>query len=213
MKYESYSYIWPPRPKNAAPPSAIKIWDNGLMFGEPKLNGSNCTIYTNGIQVKAMNRHNQSITNYRLDTSEIFELFRSHSKGEWMVINGEYLNKSKNDETGKTFNHKLVIFDLLVLNSNYLVGKTFQERIDIRHNLFGTLDSEKSYLYKITENIYHVKSYTNGFNNLFNTISKIDMVEGLVLKRKNARLEMGLSESNNTKSQIKIRKSTRNYKF
>ena len=33
--------------------------------------------------------------------------------------------------------------------------------------------------------------------------------EGLVLKRKTARLEMGTSELNNTKSQIKIRKTTK----
>ena len=39
------------------------------------------------------------------------------------------------------------------------------------------------------------------------------MIEGLVLKRSNAKLELGTSELNNTKSQIKIRKSTKNYKY
>jgi hypothetical protein len=38
-------------------------------------------------------------------------------------------------------------------------------------------------------------------------------VEGLVLKRKNAKLEVGTSENNNSKSQIKARKPTKNYKF
>ena len=39
------------------------------------------------------------------------------------------------------------------------------------------------------------------------------MVEGLVLKRKNARLEIGNTELNNIKSQVKCRKPTKNYKF
>jgi hypothetical protein len=41
----------------------------------------------------------------------------------------------------------------------------------------------------------------------------IDMVEGLVLKRKSAKLEVGSTENNNTKSQIKVRKATKNYKY
>jgi hypothetical protein len=42
---------------------------------------------------------------------------------------------------------------------------------------------------------------------------KIDMIEGLVLKRKSAKLEIGNTENNNTKSQVKFRKPTKNYKF
>ena len=39
------------------------------------------------------------------------------------------------------------------------------------------------------------------------------MIEGLVMKRRNARLEVGSSEMNNVKSQIKCRKATKNYKY
>ena len=37
-----------------------------------------------------------------------------------------------------------------------------------------------------------------------NNLVNIDMVEGLVLKRKSAKLEVGSTENNNIKSQIKI---------
>ena len=130
-----------------------------------------------------------------------------------MVLNGEYLNKAKQDENGIIFNHKLVIFDILTFKSDYLVGKTFEERIQLLDELYGTNDSEKSYLYSVSKNVYRVKSYTNGFKNLFDTLTKIDLVEGLVLKRKNARLEIGNTENNNTKSQLKARKATKNYKY
>ena len=51
------------------------------------------------------------------------------------------------------------------------------------------------------------------FEDLYNSLVGIDMVEGLVLKRKSAKLEVGSTENNNTKSQIKVRKATKNYKY
>ena len=74
-------------------------------------------------------------------------------------------------------------------------------------------ESEKSYLYSVSDNVYRVKSFDKGFKSLFDQLTPIDMVEGLVLKRKNAKLEIGNTENNNIKSQLKARKPTKNYKF
>ena len=210
IKYENFSYIYPPRPKNAVPISEIQSWDNGLMIAQPKINGSNCVIFMNGVDVFVYNRHNQVLTNYNLNKDDVLKLYSG--KG-WMVLNGEYLNKAKSDENLLTFNHKLIIFDIIVYNSMYLVGQTFQERISLLDKLYGTIDSDKSYLFSISENIYRVKSYTSNFREIFDNLTKIDMIEGLVMKRKGARLEVGTTENNNTKSQIKFRKPTKNYKF
>jgi hypothetical protein len=212
MKYDKYSYIFPPRPKNAVNPDELNFWDNHSLIGQPKLNGSNCTIYTNGTQSIVMNRHNQRLSNFDLSQPEIKSLFRG-SNSKWLVLNGEYLNKSKKDETGNEFNHKFIIFDILVYNSDYLVGRTFEERIKILDELYGTNKSEKSYLYSINENTYRVKSFETGFTSLFEALTPIDVIEGLVLKRKSARLEMGTTENNNIKSQIKSRKPTKLYKY
>jgi hypothetical protein len=213
MKYEVFRYIFPPRPKNAVPTTELNFWDNGTMIAQPKLNGSNCTIYTNGHDFLAYNRHGTHLSNFDLCKDEILQLYKNINKGTWLVLNGEYLNKSKSDENKQVFNHKFVIFDLLVIDSNYLIGKTFQDRVEIMDKLYGQVDSEKDYLYKITENIYRVKSYQKGFADLYNKLTKIDMIEGLVCKRKAGRLELGVSESNNVKSQIKFRKPTKLYKF
>ena len=212
MKYNSFRYLYPPRPKNAIPDSDLDFWDNGSLIGQPKLNGSNCVAFTNGEKVMMMNRHSQYLTNVSIAKEEILGLFRGEV-GKWMVINGEYLNKSKQYENRLTFKHKFVIFDILVYNSEYLIGKTFQERISLLDELYGQRDSEKSYLYSISDNVYRVKSFESGFKSLFDELTKIDMVEGLVLKRKNAKLEAGTSELNNTKSQLKARKATKLYKF
>lgn len=212
MNYNSFRYIFPPRPKNAIPDSDLNFWDNGSLVAQPKLNGSNCVIFTNGEKLMIMNRHSQYMTNVDIQRQEVLDLFKGEP-GKWMVLNGEYLNKSKQDENRQTFNHKLVIFDILVYNSYYLVGKTFQERINLLDELYGQNDSEKSYLYSVSNNVYRVKSFESGFKSLYDQLTPIDMIEGLVLKRKNARLEIGNTENNNIKSQLKARKATKNYKF
>ena len=171
---------------------------------------ANTTIYTNGEKHIVMNRHNQRLTNFRITDEEVSSMYRGN--GEWMVINGEYMNKSQNDETGRPFNHKFVIFDILAYDGDYLVGKTFEERIILLDELYGQIDSDKEYLFKVTENVYRVKSYVGDFKSLYDKLTPIDMIEGLVMKRKNARLELGTSENNNTKSQLKCRKATKNYK-
>jgi ATP-dependent DNA ligase len=210
VRFESFHYIYPPRPKNAVPVGELDFWDDGSMIGQPKLNGSNAVIFMNGKDVYVYNRHNQRLTNFNLSKEELLRLY---SGSGWMVINGEYLNKSKKDETGETFNHKLIIFDILVHNSNYLLGSSFQERVNLLDSLYGKNDSDKSYLYSVGENVYRVKSFEKGFKEAFDTLTKIDMVEGFVMKRRNGKLEIGNTENNNSNSQIKFRKPTKNYKY
>jgi ATP-dependent DNA ligase len=130
-----------------------------------------------------------------------------------MILNCEYLNKSKSDEKGQVFNHKFVIFDILCYDSDYLIGKTFEERVNLLDTLYDCIDSEKDYLYSISTNVYRVKSYRVGFKEFFDKYTPIDVIEGVVLKRANARLELGATEQNNIKSQLKSRKATRNYKY
>jgi hypothetical protein len=209
-KYLNYRYIFPPRPKNAIPDTELSFWDNGSLLAQPKLNGSNCVIFTNGEKTIVMNRHNQRLTNFNISDNEIRDIYRGEG---WMILNGEYMNKSKSDENNQVFNHKFVIFDILGFNGDYLVGKTFEERIQLLDSIYGQVDSEKEYLFKVTENVYRVKSYVGDFKSLYDKLTPIDMIEGLVMKRKNARLELGTSENNNTKSQLKCRKATKNYKY
>jgi ATP-dependent DNA ligase len=207
IKYESFQYIFPPRPKNPIQASDLKMWDNGMMIAQPKLNGSNCTIYLNKDKVYVYNRHGQRLSNFNINEKEISTLYRG--KG-WMVLNGEYMNKSKKDSNGEVFNDKFCLFDLLVFDNNYLVGKTFQYRIDLMNNLFG---QDKEILSGISENLFKIKSFYSDFEDVYSSLVEIDMYEGLVLKRKSAKLEVGSTENNNIKSQIKVRKPTKNYKY
>jgi hypothetical protein len=213
MKYESYQYLYPPRPTNAIPPKYLDDWDNGTMIAQPKLNGSNCLIFTDGTRVVAMNRHAQRLSGFRIQDCEILSSIRGKSTG-WTVLNGEYLNKSKQDDTGSVLSHKLVIFDILVRDSEYLVGTTFAERITLMDSMFGQDPSHKHYMTSVSENILRVRSYRDGFSELFtNLTTRGDLIEGIVLKRSSAKLEVGITENNNTRSQVKCRVPTKNYRF
>ena len=94
----------------------------------------------------------------------------------------------------------------------------FNQYKEISENLKYHLDNSKP----ITENVFRpgsdsfyevIKDYKSQNKDLFDKLTPIDMIEGLVMKRKNARLELGTSENNNTKSQLKCRKATKNYKY
>jgi len=122
MIYSRYQYIYPPRPENNIPPSDLNFWDktNSLMV-EPKFNGSNCLLFLRGNDVISMNRHGERLSNIPLN-----EILNISKDSGWTVLNGEYMNKSNKDENNSIFNHKLVLFDILVDNGDYLIGKDFE---------------------------------------------------------------------------------------
>ncbi len=207
--YNKYRYIYPCRPKNAIPSKDIVNYDDGRFLAEPKVNGSNCVIFTNKKEFKVMNRHNQAMADFRISKEEIFDTLPNDG---WNIIVGEYMNKAKRDENKNLFNHKLIIHDLLCFDSEYFLGRSFDDRMSLAYDRFNPKDYN-NFMYKISDNINIVRVFYNDFTNLYNELIKIDMVEGLVIKRKNALLEIGLREENNHMSQVKSRKPEKNIRF
>lgn len=204
--YKSYKYIYPPRPELKIRPENLNIYDNNVFLAQPKLNGSCCEIYT-GQKPIQKGRHNNTLSVFKLTNNEIRNVLGTNIN----LVIGEYMNKSKYSNND-IFNHKFVIFDQLIVDSEYLLGSTFQERLNIIKELYNPI-SETKYLYKLSQNIYMVKTFYNNFFKIWNDITKIDMYEGLVLKKKNAKLERGLKERNNVNTMIKARKSCKLYNF
>jgi ATP-dependent DNA ligase len=178
-------------------------------MAQPKLNGSNLLVFTNGYEIKLYNRHNSSITNVKLPQSDFLSL---HKGNGWIVLNGEFMNKSKNNSNKELFNQKFVIFDILVYEGKQTVGMNFEERFDLLNKLYPSIDYD-GVINKVNQNIFIVKSFYQNFNNIFNKIVLTDMYEGLVLKKIKAKLKNGITEKNNTDSQMKFRKPTKNYSY
>jgi hypothetical protein len=207
MIYKDSKYIYPPRLKNVFPRNGMDRFDTGIFMAEPKFDGSCAEIYTGPELWRTMNRHKRPLSDFRIKREEFKYIISNNGNN---LIVGEYMNKSKNDEFGKVFNHKLFIFDILVLDDEHLLGSTFQKRYAILNEMLDII-GENDYSYKITENIYLTKAFYSGFGELWDKFIKIDMIEGLVLKRKLAKLEPGDTELNNTRSQLKCRRATKNY--
>lgn len=216
MNYNRFKYIYPPRPEMKIHPDSLKVYDNSStddegiadFLAQPKLNGSSMQVYTNGKLLITMNRHKKQM-NHKMDLEELKAL---HKGKGWMVLCGEYMNKSQRDENDKIWNHKFVIFDILVYEGKHLLGTTFEERYELLKELYP-YNPAKMQLHQISENCFRVNSVRYGFTNIFNDITKYQMYEGLVLKNASGKLENGTTEKNNTKTQLKCRKPTKNYAF
>lgn len=248
IPYNSFRYIYPPRPENALPADSLKRYDNGEYIAQPKFNGDCTVLFTNGIVAHVYNRHKEQFKKplkiwdgtrpFVVDDGSGAKppiktgwtsLHRETLNGvnnKWMILVGEYMAKSKNNERGERWNDKFVIFDIIAYDGMQLIGKTFRERIELLDKLYGKEESiitetgvEKlNFMYATTtKNVFRVKSYFDCFRGLWDTLVKLTpgtagMYEGLVLKRADAKLENGASEKNNTTSQLKFRKSTKNYR-
>ncbi len=218
MKYDKYSYLFPPRPIQTTKHTELGKFDNGEFIAQPKYNGTCCNVFISETDLIVMNRHKGEITsNYsHID-------FKGLHRGKgWMVICGEFLNKNKLGEDGKPFNLKFVIWDILVFEGKYLLGTTLEERLALLEYLYPcasmVVGKDKMECFKHLcctkhTNIYRAPTYINKFEELYHDIVDVDLYEGLVLKRKFAKLSMGLNEKNNNDWQIKCRKPTKNYAF
>ena len=89
LPYKKFFFFYPPRPQTSLPPSALKRYDDTQWIGQAKLNGSNGTIYTNGIEKKIYNRHKAPFKHWKVDVDNLLP------KNEWWSVNGEYMNKSQ----------------------------------------------------------------------------------------------------------------------
>lgn len=223
IPYKNFRYIFPPRPENAVPSDSLQQYDNGTYIAQPKLNGDCMLIFTNGAQTIVMDRHKKEFLKTVKMLPTLSKLHRETDTGEknkWMVLVGEHLIKSKKNAEGKVWNEKYVIFDIIAFDGMQLIGKTFQERQDLLEKLYGkeeiALTKDGAYTDKFLyatniEDVFRVKSFRDCFTSIYNDLTKIDMYEGLVLKRADAKLENGSTQRNNTNSQMKFRKPEKNY--
>lgn len=212
MEYVDYRFIYPPRPDIALKVADLNSYDEKKEYlAQPKLNGSRCLIFLNKNQVIVKNRHNENFTYFKIPLKSLPALYSGNG---WMCLDGEYMNKNKMNEKGMPFNIRLVFFDVLIYGGEYLIGKTFEERFDILEKIFH-ISPYNPYLNKIDgmdENLFYtVKKFDSGFVNLYREFENYgnyvtSMYEGLVIKKRDAKLEPGNGVINNNKTQFKFRR-------
>jgi ATP-dependent DNA ligase len=112
----------------------------------------------------------------------------------------------------------IVVWDILVHNGQYLLGTTYAERYQLLRELAGEPAEFESATGRkigltISNELWLAPIFTGNFRELFEKVSDLSPVEGLLLKNAHARLESGFKEVNNSRWQIKIRKPKKHYMY
>lgn len=218
MKYTSFKYIYPPRPEYKIPATDLSKFDTGQYICQPKYNGAACLVFTNGTELHVFNRHKQALTSW----SKEIDFLKLAKTKSWYVYAGEYLNKGQLGENGVKEKDKFVIWDVLVWDGEYLVGSSLGSRLTLLENIYpcarAVVKGNRVEIYDhlcCTEfnGIYKAPSYTTGFYNLYQEITKTPLYEGLVLKKIDSKLGYGFNEANNSDWQVKARRETKLYQF
>lgn len=216
--YDEFKYIYPPRAEKTLKPELLEDLADGWI-AQPKYNGSCGVLFINGDKDYILyNRHKEILSLQRP-----LNYLALNDSDKFMVLCGEYLNKNKTGEDRTTFNHKFIIWDILVWKGQYLLDWTVQARIQLLYDIYGqskgcitTQNELLVYNHLIltrVEDVFLAPSYRCNFLSIYKNVIETDLYEGLVLKRSNAKLEMGFRESNNSSWQIKARKETNSYRF
>lgn len=207
--YPSFRYIYPPRPETKSPPSGLPTYERMGFVAQPKLNGSCAVLFLDGKSSRMMGRHNNVFAREIIDPEHLKRLHRGNG---WLVLVGEYMNKSQKDSRGKVLNG-FVIFDVLVHNGKHLHGTTFLDRQRLLDTLFPSASDHDDFIENVSPSVYRAKNFSANFSELWKKAVKVEMIEGFVLKRASGVLDQGFKSSNNTGWQVKIRRSSKNYSY
>lgn len=208
MQYTSFAYLWPPRPDNAIGPKMLKVYEAMGFVGQFKKNGT-CSVI--GISpdktIKAMNRHNEDHKLWS-PTPASSAAFKTLPGTGWYVFVAELLH-SKVTGGPRDTNY---IFDILVADGEYLIGKTFEERMAILNALFPVDIGEEDSHRIITPNTWVAKLIPAAFAATFAGLAR-DEDEGLVLKDPKAKLQPPTRQASNNDWQVKCRRPHKNFSF
>ena len=206
--YTKWDYLLPPRPEKAVPPSSLDFYEKNGWAGQIKKNGS-CTVL--GISpekiIHSWNRHSEEHRAWKADWKNPAMLPFLELPEKWFVFEPELLHNKVKD-----LRDTLYLFDILVADSEFLLGTTWPERQALIHSLFpNTIPGGLGYILVPGSNLW-IAEPIHEFRKVFDSLDQ-DEDEGIVLKDQSAKMTFCLRESSNSFWQVKCRKSKKNICF
>lgn len=225
LQVKQAQYIYPPRPNTAIPREmSIKLhtdptgmWDDWR--AQLKYNDSRCVIKLRSDgAIEMWNRHNERMS-YNIPIPLEEQLYELHSKlgpGYHMLDGG--LIHQKHPHIKDT----IVLWDILVDNSQHQIGTTYQER----YSKLRSVATGGAYLYgphhlgqKITQDIFTPNMWPlQEAETAWDLVDAVNasgsiILEGLMLKNPTATLGFGFTEKNNEDWMVRSRISTGRHSF
>ena len=204
MRYDSYSYLWPPRPVNSIQTIMLPFYERQGHVAQIKMNGT-CSVIAVSPDgyLTTMTRHNEPHRAWA-PTEGSSKAFRSLPGEGWYVFVAELMHSKVPGIRDINY-----INDILVHDGEHLTGATYSDRQQMLTALFPAQSETLSH-YVVDAHTWLAKTHTGGFQSLFKGLSRPEH-EGLVIKNPKAPLALCFRENGNWNWQVKIRKPTKNY--
>ena len=207
-------YIFPPRPQEGSvPASELANFETMGWQGQPKFNGNRLVLSKNGGDIVFYNRHEEKHRRYnppawlQKEVAEACELL-GLDKDEWNLLDGELLHHKH-----RLFQDFVALWDILVRDSEWLLGTTYQERYDSliscgvepfvlevggKTFTLGVKLTEHIFIPLMTDDLQSVWDLTQAVNEAAGWKNEGEPVlEGAVLKLTSGKLAPGLRKKNN----------------
>lgn len=210
MKYDTWKYLYPPRPKNVITHDILPLYEARGWTAQIKKNGTNSIIAVAPDKtVYWRNRHAENHKSWTCPKQLADDLADRCPSGVWTMMVAEILHL-------KTVDIKDVVYvhDLIVYQSIHLVGETFETRQRMLDFILPTQGAaEGPNYYVLSKGLWRAKNFTKGFVSLFQGIKNPRVDEGLVLKNPKGQLKWCVKPDANSSWQVKCRYPTKNYQF
>lgn len=203
MRYEDYSYLWPPRPETKIPQAVLPFYEKRGFWAQIKRNGTCTVIFAKGDRVIFKTRHNDDHKQWSPKPEHV-RFFQSTST-EWNVYVAELVH-SKTPH----IKDQLYLFDIIVRDGEQLVGTTFEARQVLLASLWPTATDEGDQ-FRVTPHVSYAKNFKSNFAELFTHLKPED--EGVVLKDPKGKLKACFKGDSNASWQVKSRIPTKNYGY
>lgn len=229
MKVSPTQYIFPPRAENSIPRDQASIYHDQGWTTQIKYNDTRTLIKIQPDKIELWNRHGERHRSYTTPehiTQQIRQLAETLQldKNEWHLIDGGLL-----DQKHRAIKDTLVIWDILVYNSQHQINTTYRTRYNQLHSKVNPNNpwhhTHKSHQpidigIKITDNILLARQYNpEEYQTVWETVETANgpydspVLEGVVFKNPNGKLELGYKPKNNTTWQAKSRVTTGRHRF
>jgi ATP-dependent DNA ligase len=215
IAFSGKSVMYPPRPDGSTHPDTLSQYPG--WWGQRKFNGTRTLVFFHEDGTIALwNRHKEQHRAFQMGNAmrdSLDDLKRKCKKGKIYVFDGELMHSKT-----KNLKNRIILWDILVYESEYMIGSTYEERYNLLCKLLKNPSKHetitgKSLALEINNNIWLAEVFKEDLLARFKEALSSDEIEGLVLKNPSGKLDFGIKESNNGSWQIRVRKPNKNYEF
>lgn len=223
MRFDKFIYFYPEKPTLVHRDQELvqEMSDNPDFVAEPKYNGTRCVVVILDGKVEFWTRHNHPVKNLKASPERdelVVEIQRAvPAKGHYQ-FEGE-LRHSK--VTG--IQNKLVLWDCLIYDGEYLNKLTYDERRELVIKHFQRPSDASGKVISILPYLKRVKvieQYESDFRAIFDEfvagqrqLGEPEEFEGLVMKNRKGKLALGRTTNPDSRWMFKIRIETGRHKF